>query len=239
MVLLRDLFHLLASGEFSSISLSRTSTGGLNESEYEKVIGHLNLGIVEIYKRFRFLENELTLHADPRVTKYYLREDRIADLHHINTQRYIERPSDPDGCLNIIEITGVFNEAGDEYTMNNRFKTPCILQKANDILTITKLTAPEKLSIVYQAYPSKITMEDDFNPREIVVPIPETIIEALLYYVASRVYKPMGSNDSTANADKSASYQQQFELSCQKLEFYGLDPDNQDAANTFEERGWV
>lgn len=239
MILLKDLFTMLATGEFSNISLSRNSTGSINESEYAKVIGHINLGLVEIYKRLRLMENEVTLHAVPEVTAYYLREDRIAPLAQISSQRYIERPENYEGLLNIIEITKVFDTIGNELTLNNRFATPAILQTSTDTLKITKLDVAQTFNVVYQAYPSEIILDDDFDPVNCVLPIPRTIVEALLFYVAYRVYKPTGANNSTANADKSASYQQQYELACQKLELYGLNIQDCDQDNTFTSNGWV
>ena len=239
MVILKDLFHLLATGEFANIALSRTNTGGLDEKEYEKVIGHINLGILEIYKRFKLLENEFFLHADPSVTTYYLREANSALLNNITTTEYIEIPDNVEGFLNIVEITSIFDSEGEELRMNNRFEIPTIQQLSSDILKITQLEAAGIFSVVYQSYPDKIVIEDDFDPSAYVVYIPETIIEPLMYYVASRVYKPMGSNDSTANADKSDSYQQQYELSCMKLDLFGLPIQEDDKENTFESQGWT
>jgi len=230
---------MLATGEFSNISLSRNNTGSINESEYAKVINHLNVGLVEIYKRLRLMENEVALHVTPTVTDYFLRENRIASLDQISTSRYIERPSNYEGLLNIIEITKVFDAIGNELTLNNRFATPAIIQTSTDSLKITKLDEAQILNVVYQAYPTKITLDDDFEPENCVLPIPTTIIEALLFYVAYRVYKPTGANNSTVNADKSASYQQQYELACQKLELYGLGIQDCDQDNTFESKGWV
>jgi hypothetical protein len=239
MVVLKDLFNLLAAGEFANIALSRDSTGNIKESEYPAVAGHLNLGILEIYKRFKLLQGEVLLHVNPAVEKYYLREERMTSLNNINTQFYIERPEETDGCLNMIEVTAVFDADGDELIMNNRFKTPSIQQLATDILKITNLTTPQILSVEFQSYPSKITIEDDFNPEEYALFIPDTIVEPLLYYVASRVYKPTGKNDSTANADKSASYEQKYELACQKINLYGLDIQGDDTCNNFESEGWT
>jgi len=239
MVSLRELFSMLATGEFSNISLSRNTTGSISESEYPKIIGHINLGLIEIYKRLRLMENEVTLHAVPEVSDYYLREDRIASLAQISQTRYIERPANYDGFLNIIEITKVFDTLGNELTLNNRFVTPAIIQTSTDSLKITKLEEAQTFQIVYQAYPNKIVLDSSFDPEDYILQIPTTILEALLFYIAYRVYKPTGANNSTVNADKSASYQQQYELSCQKLELYGLGIQDCDQDNTFETKGWV
>ena len=239
MILLKDLFTLLATGEFSNIALQRDRTGNINEAEYEKILGHINLGLVEIYKRFRFLEEELTLHADPSVTTYYLQPARLAALANISTNLYIEQPPDHDGQINIIEIKAVFDENEVPLRLNNRLTIPAIRQIAPDVLKITGLTAAQKLTVLFQAHPSKIILDDDLDPETYAVPISETIVEALLYYVASRVYKPMGANNSTVNADKSISYQQQYELACQKLQLFGLDIEAEDGSDTFTANGWV
>ncbi|RLB94163.1 MAG: hypothetical protein DRH26_02010 [Deltaproteobacteria bacterium] len=239
MVILKDLFNLLATGEFSGIALSHASTGGLNEKEYEKVINHINLGILEIYKRFKLLENAVTIHTDPSVTRYYLRPDRLAILEDIDTTTYIVQPEDTEGVLNIIEVNAVCDSTGEELILNNRFLTPSISQIASDTLEIIGLEAAEIFTVFYQSFPTKIVIASDFDPAEYILYIPETIVEPLMYYVAARVYKPIGKNDSTANADKSAGYQQDYELACTKLSMYGLEIQDDNKDNTFEDKGWA
>jgi len=239
MIRLKELFTSLATGEFSNISLQRDRSGQINESEYAKVLSHINLGLIELCKRFNFLEEELILHVDPSVSTYYIRPDRMALLENITTESYIEKPPDHSGDINIVEIKAIFDEDGYALRINDRHATPCILHSSTDTLRITGLEAPQKLSIVFQSHPPRIDLSDAFDPDNHTIPLPETVIEPLLYYVASRVYKPMGANNSTANADKSAGYQQQYELACQKITTFGLDIENSDCPDTFTERGWV
>ena len=239
MVILSDLFDLLATGELANTNLSKTPTGNLSEKEYNKVIGHLNLGILELHKRFRLMVKELTLHALPSVQEYYLHPKRVSSINNMGKNAYIQETGDNNKALNIVKVLDAYDSIGDNITINNRHSVPSIRTISNDILKITKLDAAMIISIEYQAYPDKIVIEDDFDPSEYTVYIPEFIIEPLLFYVASRIYKPMGANDSTANADKSVSYQQQYELACQKIDVYGLDPQNNDNENTFEDDGWA
>lgn len=238
MIVLDELFTLLATGEFSNISLSRNSTGGINESEYAKVIGHINLGMVELYKRFKLMENELTLSVTPERALYFLADDRIITVPAGTIDQYITLTSEQT-YLNIIEVTGAFDTDGNELTMNNRFSTPSIQQQGLNVLKISKVTEALSMNIVYQAHPTKIVLDDDFDPKTYLLYISDVIIEALLYYVASRIYKPTGGNNSTANADKSISYQQQYELSCQKIDLFGLGIQNCDSENKFETQGWA
>jgi hypothetical protein len=241
MVILQDIFNLLATGEFSNISLSRTATGGLQEEEYEKVIGHLNLGIIEIHKRFSFLQKELSLHLLPEIETYYLRANKVASLNNMGKRAYIEQPiqEELEGFLNIVEITSAFDAAGNAIRLNDRNSKPSLVMLSPDTLKITGFDTAQMIYIGYQAYPNKIEMGEDFDPKDCAVHISEVIIEALLYYVAGRVYQPTGSNDSTANSDKSQAYQQQYELACQKLDQFGLEPQHSDSTNNFEKEGWA
>lgn len=238
MIMLKDLFGLLATGEFSNIALSRGDTGGINESEYAKVIGHINLALIELHKRLKLLEGELLLSVDPTLEIYYLQDDRVT-MGTPNKTRYIQLTTGQDMGLNIIEVTGIFDSLGNEMAINNRHTIPSIIQLSSDSLRITKAADPIVLSIVYQACPPSIILDDSFDLESIQLNIPSTIIEAILYYVASRVYRPTGANNSTANADKSIGYQQQYELACQKFELFGLGIQNCDRENKFENDGWA
>jgi hypothetical protein len=241
MILLKDIFTLLATGEFSNIALTKDKYDDLDESEYGKVIGHINLALVEIYKRFPIREEEVTLHATTDKEMYYLRPKHAAVLSRLNSNAYIEVPEGHDGYINIIEIKEVYGSDGVRIKLNNRYLTPHVRQMSEDTLKITGLTAADTFSILYQAHPSPIILDDDLNVANYMLNIPKTIVEALLYYVASRVYKPMGANNSTANADKSTGYQQQFELSCARLELLGLGivTDIDDDPEKFERDGWA
>lgn len=241
MVSLNEIFTMLATGEFSNISLQRDDSGQIDESEYESVINHLNLGLTEIYKRFNFLNYEILLHVDPSVETYYLHPERVVPLAQISTTNYLQRPDDWDGYINIVEVKDVFDSDGEPYTLNNRLKTPAILQLAPDRLKITGVETAEIMSVLYQAFPAKIVLDDDLDITDTYISLPETAIEALLYYIAMRVYKPIGKNDSTAQADKSQSYQAQFELSCTRIEQFGLDidEDENDIDDRFTEKGWA
>jgi hypothetical protein len=239
MILLRDILIQLASGEFSNIALTRDRDGAIDEKEYERVISHLNLGVVELHKRFSLLNKEITLHADPNVKDYYLHDARVTPLVSITTTDYLEEPDDWTGSLDVIEIKDVYDSDGLRVIMNNRIYSPCVMQMAPDRLKITNLDAATTFNVFYQAHPADIVFNDNLDVDTEIIYLPKTCLEALLNYIAMRVYKPTGSNDSTANSDKSASYQQQYELSCQKIDVLGLDIEEEEITERFEEEGWA
>jgi len=239
MIPLKDIFSLLATGEFSNLAIGKDHRGNIDEAEYGKIIRHINLAVIEIYKRFKFLEDEVILHAFPSISKYYLRPSYMVSADRINERTYIERIGDYNS-INIIEIKDIYDEQEKKVTLNNRFCVPYIKQLSDDTLKITGLSKRTKFSVVFQAYPQLIILNDSFNLDIYHLNIPTTIVEAILYYVAARVYKPIGANNSTEGADKSSSYDHKYELSCQKIEHYGLDidDDNKDI-NKFHKQGWV
>jgi hypothetical protein len=242
MIILENLFYMLTTGPYANTTFSGTA-GVLKEEHYEKVYNIINLGILEIYKRFNFLENELTLHITPNTRNYYLRAARVAPLASITEALYIEEPLDTNGFLNIIKIKSAYDSSGNELRINNSISSaellPIIIELSPDTLQITNILTPQAISVLYQAYPNKLTLADCDNPGSYELHISDIIIDPLISYIAAKTFKPTGANDSTANADKSASYEQQYELACQKLDMYGLYiPDHTEKEN-FNSNGWV
>lgn len=242
MIVLENLFSMLTTGPYAGTTFSGTA-GVLKEEHYTKVTHLVNLGILEIYKRFKFLENELTLHITPNTRNYYLIPTRVASLASITEAMYIETPTNINGFLNIVKVTAAYDASGTELRLNNPTSAdellPTIIELAPDVLQITNIVSPQAISILYQAYPTKLTVDDCYDYDTYEVNIPDMVIDPLISYIAAKTFKPMGSNDSTANADKSASYEQQFELACQKLAVYGLSVQDHTERETFDKHGWV
>jgi hypothetical protein len=242
MILLQDLFNVLTTGVYANTTFSGTNNV-LPEIHYEKVCNLINLGVLEIHKRFKFLENELVLRLDPTVANYFLRTDRVAPVT-TDATTYIEKQTGVDGFMNIVKVLGVYDTDGAELYLGIPRRSsevslvPHIVPIATDILQITNISAAQNINVVYQSYPNKIVAAD-VDPEAYYLNIPDIIIDPLVSYIAAKTFKPMGSNDSTANADKSASYEQQYELACQKLALYGLTVDDTYVRDTFESNGWV
>ncbi len=239
MITIKEIFNLLAEGEFSHMNLKQRHTGGLAEEEYPKVIGHLNLGLIELYKQFNFLQDELTLHICPQTKIYYMRSDRFGLVQNMCKHTYIEEDPDNSFDNNILEITNIYNSIGDDLPLNDRRATLAIETINYDTLRIAPILACEVLSVRYKASYPKIFIDEEFDAEAYELYIPDVILEALLFYIASRVYKGMGSNDSSQNADKSMTYMQKYELACQKIDTFGLDTQINDARTNFDESGFV
>lgn len=241
MILLTDLFQMLAEGEFATLSLADKETGTIPHKHWEKVIKYLNRGIVEIHKRVNLFQREITLYALPTVEIYQLRIQRLAtSVGRISEKTYFLKPDDFTGQLNIVEIKAVFDGDDNELFLNDRYQAVSFQQLAFDTLMVKGVTTQTPYQVSYQSYPDLIVMGDAFDLDTYVVNIPDTITEALLNYVASKVYRPTGTNDATANADKSNIYQSQYELAMAYLADLGLNlQDNDSPGGKFENQGWT
>lgn len=242
MIILQDLFNILATGVYANTTFSNAGSI-LKEEHYDKVSNLINLGVLEIYKRFKFLENELVLHTNLNTSQYYLRPSKVAAIDAISETNYIEQSLETEGFLNIIKLTAAYDSNGTELRINgsNSYPSelPTIVELAPDILRITNIITPQPLCIRYQSYPNKLTVQQYSNPGVHEFNIPDIVIDPLVSYIAAKTFKPMGANDSTANADKSASYEQQYELACQKLAMYGLSVQDCTDRDTFDSNGWA
>ena len=239
MVLLKDIFDLLATGELSNIKLNKMASGEIGEEDYPAIVGHINLGLMELYKRFNLRQAYLNLHILPGTDTYYLRPSKVSLVENMDDRTYIERGAGCDDDFAVLKVVQVYNADGVLQKLNDMRAALRIISVTQDTLHIAPIESAEVLTLMYQTSPVKIVIEDDFDPEETFIDIPQAIIEPLLYYVASRVFQPIGANSSTPDADKSAVYMNQYEMACAKIGQYGLDTQINDARQGFQEGGWV
>jgi len=239
MITLNEIFNALAYGELSNLSLRQDSSNTLAEEHHPKIVSHINIGLIELYKRFNLLQGDITLHQQEDVTTYYLRSEYTGELADIDADTYIELAAGETFQNNIIKVLKVYDALGEEISLNDATDSEGVMTKAFDTLTMTPYDPPEILSLIYQAYYPKIVVDPLIQASAVSLYIPDFIIEPLLFYVASRVYKPMGTNASTADADKSVSYMQAYELACQKINMLGLDTEVNDTRDRFTANGWA
>jgi hypothetical protein len=75
-----------------------------------------------------------------------------------------------------------------------------------------------------------------FEPDRIDVELPYSHLEALLFYVASRVHTPTGMTNETNMGN---TYYQKYEASCQQLEVSNLRVDQGSQNSRLYRNGWV
>ena len=221
---LQDIFDQLSAGEFSQLSIGGADAGVIDDTNYLKVLGHVNLGLTALFTRFTLKEGRIYV---PLVD---------------NTETYVLIPAD------ILKITNVETDAGFEMPLNQKSDmyscfTPSlatlrfpeiVVEQGGDLPDLLKT---EGFTVVYRANHPKLALEMGvLDPLTVEVELPSSHLLPLLYFVASRVHNPIGMNNEFHAGN---SYYKKYEAACQELEMRGIQVDQGDQNTRLERGGWV
>lgn len=214
---LTEIFQALALGELNSISLG--SSGSINEKDYPKLIGHINLALTALYTRFTLNSKEVKVQKTEGVDRYKL----IPDMPYI---------MDVDFKGDIISITEIFDENGDTIYVNDGTRDDAFLPAYNEIQLPLNLVG-EYVVITYKANHETIAV----NVSEADIVLPEILREALLSYVASRVFSGMNTESSNRT---SGYYWNKYNRLCDEIKVKDLFLESSpEVSNKLEMNGWV
>lgn len=246
---LKEIFDQLTYGELSQISIGGGAAGQIRPADYAKMTAHVNLGLAALYKRFNLKQGQLTLQLQPGQTRYVLSNKYAVSARTSREPvRYIKDSSALPFLDDVNKVEVIHSDTGYEYALNNAVDTLSITTPSSKVLVVpapivaSDDTCPEELwtknlVITYRAAAVKVgNAEGDFDPEEVEVELPDTHLEPLLLFVASRVHTPagIGNEDNTGNM-----YWQKYELSCQQLEQSNFQIDTGSQYNRLEKGGWV
>ena len=199
-MLVSDVINFAVSGELKQLRLSYVDVSDADQLTNEAtLIGFINLGLIEIYKRFALkkVTTQLTSVVDGAS---YVQGDDFLYLHY--------------AC-------GA-DEAETEIPINNEFATMSIFENEPYVLSIVKdddlHSDITEVNITYVATPTLLTATTD------TVPLKYQYIEPLLQFIAYRAHSSLIATEGTDNS----TYYRRFEASCKRLQYDGAEtPDNQ------------
>lgn len=217
---LSEIFEQLSYGELAQLNLAGAD-GAIAPENYAKLLAHINMGLTELHKRFLLKEGELTI---PVVGGTYVYPLAAADV------------------IKIERVYALVDGEYQELELNNNtdaFLLPAYSVRTPDYKTLiisTTLVTTE-LKVVYRATHLQLVKEVGyFNPKSVVVSLPYSHLEALLYYVASRLMNPIGMSQQFHDGNNFAA---KFEQSCMQLENQNLKVDQSTCNTRLERNGWV
>ena len=221
---LQEIFDQLTYGELSQLSIGGGEAGVINETNYPRVLAHINLGLTALYKRFNLKEKRIVIALQPDVDTYQLNVDDILKIEKVITDSEFElglnQDSDAYSCFTPTLTT---------------LRLPKVLMYQGGDLPDEYITAG--LTVVYRAnHPKLVIRFGMLRPEATNVELPSSHLQALLYFVASRAHNPIGmTNEFNAGNNWNAKY----EAACQELEFQGLQVER--GVNNFKLHwnGWV
>ncbi len=186
------------------------------KDDVEVVLDFINLGILEIYKRFALDISEYVIHLDENESEYKMPEGFM-----YLTRAFTEiEEIQPNGELSVGAYEIPINDADALIAVNT------VNWDTVQIPFTAEFTA---VSLIYVASPQLIEYIDgefkvynDFTDSYdtiINMTIPPQLIEALLHYVG---YRGNAAITADMTADANNSFYQRFELSCKKVTDMGM-----------------
>ena len=241
MITLQEFFNTLSSGEFSSIAIGNSVLGSITEKSYPKIVNNMNLGLIEIYKRFTLKEKRITLYEQTDLTQYFIRSDYFsASIARVNDNAYlidnVLEPFEDD----LIRITEAYDADDNVIHINDkRYTETGIFTTSFDTIRLTPADPLRVITLVYLASYPKIIIEDGFDPNEIELYFPNWIQEPLLYYIAARIFQGKSSKAAEGERSLYTTFLYQYEASCKKIELLGLADVSGEISTNFVTNGWV
>ncbi|MFA7029989.1 MAG: hypothetical protein WC179_06950 [Candidatus Cloacimonadaceae bacterium] len=124
------------------------------------IISYINLGLIELYKRFNLRTEETVVIMSENLAIYTL---NIPTLN---------------------SIVGVYDEEGSEYVLNSENDALSILTPSYNVIQVPNPSEGGALYVMYNASPDKIEWNDDLTT--LTVPIPPVLYEPLFKYIGYR-----------------------------------------------------
>lgn len=191
-------------GELSQLSVKDDITG---------VLTYLNLGMLELYKRFPLKVEEYVINLVDGQSIYDMPENYMWIV-----SAYEEAPVDEDTYVQPIPI----NKEDDEKSINTvgwgQVQVPLV-------------STGSFISVIYVAAPDMYT-DSDLAEQ---IGIPPQMVEPLLHYIA---FKAHGTVDNGAQEDNI--HFQRFEMSCDRILYKGMyNQDDMYMTDRVKDRGFI
>lgn len=234
---LKEIFDQLTYGELSQMELGgmHNDSPGIEPSRYPMIINHINLGLNALYQRFPLKENSVKVELLPGVYTYTLNGD-------------FSENSTSDFQNDLIKVERVYTDTGRELGLNDENDSLAIITPSlqsirvpeaivNQSHDLPKELLAKSLRVVYRASHPMLSTTGTINPANIEVELPYSHLEALLYFVASRLHNPIGMTNEFHAGN---SYAAKYEMVCQRLEAQNIRADQFNLSSSRLERGgWV
>lgn len=246
---LQEIFEQLSNGEFSQLSIGGAAQGVLDSTNYHKVTGHISLGLTALFTRFNLKEGRVKVRLLADKTSYLLHSDySVVSTRHPLASRYILDAAGARFMDDLLKIERVLTESGVEMYLNNVGQPYSVTTPTNKTLRVPAVMVTdgaevpddldtETLEVVYRANHPKLSYVGDLShPAHTEIELPDSHLQALLYFVASRVHTPVGmaNEGNTGNT-----YYMKYEAECLTLEGKGMQIDQGGMNDRLTRNGWV
>lgn len=209
-MLLQQFHTNLFYGELYNIIADRDTQGVLPYELAARVNVFLNEGLTALYGRFPLLEKELIIDAQDEISLYYLRPE-FGMTNGVAPVKYIRDTVEDPFLGDVIQITRVYNEIGEELPLNEPEIEGTLYLPKFDCLQILEPVTGNSYTVFYRAKHAAITGED----LAAEIDIPSYLETALRCFVAGKIYSSMNGAEHVATG---MNYLSQFEERCNDVD---------------------
>ena len=232
----QGIFSQLSTGHLSNLSISGEGSGEIVPSGRLKMTNYLNASLRKLHSRFLLREKELILQMELGRTKYALHSQHGAAHKLLNPTStypvYILDTLSPYQN-DLIKVLEVFDIAGQKIPLNDTEHPSSVFTPRFNMLQVPESVERGSLSILYQAGHEPI----EVGALEAAVDIPEALLGALQFDIASQVFTHMNGPD---NSMKGQEFAASFEMECSGVIDNDLVNTSISTSNSkFDNRGFV
>jgi hypothetical protein len=230
---LNDVFDQLVYGELSKSYMGEN--GEVSTKDYNRLITHINLGLTELHKRFDLKRKSVNVTVIDAVYDYEINQSKdVIEVLQVVNGEGVDIP------INAVQAVSSLEEAA-------HYKdTESVFIPNSDHIVVNKGMKPQVLTVFYRAnHPviTKVLVADlaRFDPKTVDIDLPFTYLDALLYFIGSRLFTAEGVTSINGRAPFNAgnNYAAKFEAACNLLVREGLDISESVNKNKFSMRGFV
>lgn len=236
---LQEIFDSLKSSEFSQLSIGGAGPGVIDETNYSAAVGFVNLGLMALFRRFALKTGSLDLQLHEAIDDYRLVLDcAVSATRSKQPVRYILDSAMAPFEDDVIKVERVLDAMGEDLPLNKENDPWSVVTPSSTRLKVPSLVPRQVLSVVYRAHHPKLSVGMGyFDPARVEVDLPDTHLEALLYFIAARAHTPMGAGAGEGAA--AMGYLARYEAVCSELEGKGLQVDKSYTPDRLRANGWV
>jgi len=230
---LNDIFDQLVYGELSKSYMGED--GEVAPRDYNRLITHINLGLTELHKRFDLKRKSQYVTVMGGVYEYPINQSRdIIEVMQVINAEGVDIPINSTHVVSSVEEAEYYAEKESVFLPNS------------DLLVVNKGMKPQVLTVSYRAnHPTiaKVNQVDSsrFDPKTIDIDLPFTYLDALLYFIGSRMFNAEGASTAANRSPfhTGNNYASKFEAACNLLVREGLDMGESIHKDKFSMRGFV
>lgn len=238
MITLHDIFIDLSGGEFSNLQLGAFSMDDPDSEpdprSYQQLIRHINLGLTALYTEFplRVEECYVTLHEEIAL---YTLDYRWAESNLASTEpvKYIADTVANPFSDNLLKIEEVYDEVGNKLSLNDPDDELSVFTPRFNVIQVPWPNDFNTVAVQYRADHPTINYSAGMNPQQVYIEVPRQLREALLFYVAARVFAGITTEKPEAN-DYYRKYLAKLDDNHRHGLYITTDQDN----NRFKDNGW-